>query len=218
MPYKRKAHKGPSRQFAKKVMKVVAKKAEHKYVEANVAAIAFDATCTTAKTVKCLDQDITGNIAQGTTHQTRIGDRLRLLNLKFNGVLVPSGASGAVRLLIGQCIDKQVPSAMTMTYGDVLNKLSTGAAGVYDMLTSGYDHEPTFKYRLLCDEVITWDAQNTGAPILIRKSFSKFPVPNRNYDPASSTCTGAFFYMLISANGAAGNIQWPYAKITYIDV
>jgi len=220
MVYKKFYKKGnknvPSKKFSSMVKKVIEKKAEHKYNEANVVSLNFDATPAGATLVKNLEVDITGNIAQGTGARQRIGDRIRVHSLDFRAVFVPTTAtSGAVRILIGQCIDQETHASMTLTYGDVLSQLS--GAGDYSCITSAYDHEPLVKYKLLCDEVITWDATNAAAPRVIAKHFNNLGVRNRNFDGSSNISTGTFWYMLLSANSVAATLKYPYAKVTYTD-
>lgn len=214
---KRAVRSRPTKRFANLVKKVIDKEAEHKYVEANVASLNFDATPASATIVKSLDTDIVGNIIQGTGVGQRVGERIKLQSMEFRAVFVPTTATaGAVRLIIGQCVDEQLTTAMTLTYGEVLSQLS--GAGDFSCITSAYEHEPQFKYKILSDECITWDAQNTAAPRVIVKRFSRFPVRSRNYDGSTSNVTGAFFYMLLSANSVAATIKYPTVKIAYTDV
>lgn len=222
MVYKRSQRKGrarakPSKRFTTLVKKVIDKQAEHKYVEANVTSLSFDATPAGATVVKNLEIDLTGQIAQGVAVNQRIGERIKLMGMEFRAVFVPTTATtGAVRLIIGQAIDEQLQTAMTLTYGEILSQLS--GAGDFSCITSAYEHEPQFKYKLLMDEVITWDAQNTAAPRVISKRFNRFPVKVRNYDGSSNNLTGSFFYMLLSANSVAATLKYPTCKITYTDV
>jgi len=218
MPYKKIAKKNvPSSRFKKMVKKVVQQQAEHKWNEANVASLSFDALPSSSTVVKNMEVDITGNIVQGTSARQRVGDRINMVSADFRGVFVPTSAtSGAIRLIIGQVTDQQTHAAMTLTYGEVLAQIS-GAAD-YSCITSAYNHEPLVKYRIMLDEVITWDATNAAAPRLINKHFNNFAVRHRNFDGSSSVSTGTLFYMLLSANGVAATLKYPYAKVTYTDI
>lgn len=207
----------PSKRLVRAVKSIVDKRAEHKWNEAGVASLSFDTTPAAASTVKSLDNDLLGLIAQGTSADSRIGDRIRLMSLEFNAVFIPTTATvGAVRLVLGQCIDEQSSSAVTMRYDNVFGNL-TGASD-FSCITSGYAHEPLFKYKILSDDVITWDATNAAAPRLIHKRFTRLPVKNRNYTTGSPFATGQFFYMLLSANGVAATLVRPYAKVVYTDL
>lgn len=220
MPIRKKiAKKGksqPSANFKRLVKKVVQTQAEHKYAEANVVSLAFDAAPALATVVKSLEVDVSGNIVQGTGANQRLGDRIHMVSADFSAVFVPTTATtGAVRILIGQCLDQQTHSAMTLRQGDIL---SQSAGANYSPITSFYDHEPLVSYKLLMDEVITWDAQNTAAPRLIRKHFTNLPLRNRNYEGNTAVSTGAFFYCLLSANGVAADLKYPSFKMTYTDL
>lgn len=212
-----KAKNEPTARFAKMVKKVVREDTEVKWVEANVTSLNFDAAPASATVVKCLEQDVSGNITQGTGGSNRVGDRIHLRSMDFRGVFVPTAATtGAVRVIIGQALDQQTASALELTYGQVLANLS-GVAD-YSPITSLYEHEPLVSYRILSDEVITWDATNAAAPRLLSYHFNKLALRNRNYEDSNSKYTGAFFYILLSANGVAATLKYPTCKISFNDL
>lgn len=215
----RKGRQAPSKNFSKMVKKVMVKAAEHKYLQTNVTALSAvtGAGLTSALAVKSLDQDLIGGIAQGTTAATRIGERIRLSSLRIRGVLVPTSSTiGAVRLIVGQVTAVQTQSAPTLTFGEVLAQIS-GAAD-YSCITSTYTHEPLVKYKILSDELHTWDAQNTAAPRVIDRLYTRFPIKTRNYEPSGNVYTGMFFYMFMSANGVAVDLKYPAAHLKWTDL
>jgi len=220
MPYKKGSHSKknvPTPRFRKMVKKVVQSQAETKWVEGAAASLSFDTTPASATVVKCLDADISGNIVQGLQAKHRIGDRIHLKSLDFRAVFVPTAATvGAVRVIIGQVLDQQTASALSLTYGMVLSGLSGG--NDMSCITSHYEHEPLTSYKILTDEVITWDASNAAAPRVLSWHFNQLALRNRNYDDAASQYTGAFFYMLVSADAVAATLKYPRAKISYTDI
>lgn len=206
----------PSRKFTSMVKKVVDKAAEQKYKETVGNTLNFDAAPALSTLVKSLDQDLIGPIVQGVASNHRIGDRIKMSQLDFRAVFIPTAAAkGGARIIIGQLLDQANFATMTLSQGEVLAQSIVAKA--YSPLTSGYDHEPLVKYKLLMDEVITWDAQNVGAPRLISKRFRNLGVRVRNYEGSANISTGGFFYMLVTANGVAATLEDPYAKITYTD-
>lgn len=208
----------PSRKFTRMVKKVITKVAEHKYVKANTVSIAFlpSNTITSSTTVSSLDALVSGGIVQGTGANQRIGDRIRLLSVRLKAVLKPGAAVGACRYILGQVIDYQDHSAVTLKYSDVLNQLSY--ASDYSGITSAYEFEPLKKFKILVDEIHTWDEQNSGAPRVIDHLFTRFPVKVRNYEGNTQVYTGMFFAMLIGANAETYTLHYPSMTLKYIDV
>lgn len=152
---------------------------------------------------------------QGTGPQDCIGDRYRNVRLQLRGTVIPTAGTGACRIIIGQVVDAQYVGAMTLTYGDVLSGLS-GLGTDYTPISAMYNHNPLVKWKLLADEVYTWDANNATAPRLFNLDTRKFAVYNMNYE-GGFTSTGQFFYMLLSANGLAMTIEDVFLRLTFVD-
>lgn len=225
MPYRRKNYKAKAkrkRTFVRKVKSAMNKLSEHKWVDKSAiygpnVTLAFDAAPAAATAVKPLLLDaFGGNVApvQGTTANNRVGDRIRLLRLRMKGVIVPSSGVGACRVIIGQVTDSQDPSAPTLTYGEILNGL---VGTTYACITSAYNHEPLVQYKILADQVYTWDANNASAPKVFSLDTNRFKQYNINYDGTGNVHTGMLFYVFMSANGQALNMENVYTRLTFVD-
>lgn len=200
--YKKRAYGKPSKNFSRKVKRVLTKAAEKKFHDVSQAG-----SVSVTSTPVLVDLS---SISAGDTDQTRDGDQLTIRSIHLKYQLVAGDSTNIVRIILFQWFMDTAVAGGGPTAANILQSTTNSM--------SSYTHDTRFQYKILDDKIVSLDTSSRDSYTLNRRIIKGFK-KKIQFSAAGTSGTNKIYLLYMSDSAAApdpGLIY--YSRLTFSDV